>query len=120
MNKSVFIDVLAATIYIIAGGFTGTFFGSDFATIMLPITVYILFVILITHSLCDDEEKRLIDLNNIALLSYGCSYLIFGLINPYINDGYQAFFIFLGLLVIFLAVFIFLLFKFTTKSWWKK
>lgn len=42
---------LAIAFYILCGGLTGAFYESDFSTIILPITVYVLCCLLITNLL---------------------------------------------------------------------
>ena len=110
-----FLTVFASALYIISAILTGAFFGSDFSNVMLPITVYILFTLLITHRWEGYEEKRLLDLNNIALLSYGVSYILFLWLSKFTEDKVYLGAIFLGSLL----VFIFALRSLTKKNWWK-
>lgn len=114
---------IAAFIYILSGGITGLFYDTTPSTILLPIIVYIFFTLLITHALSGEEEKRLIDLNNVALLSYGISYILYGLIYkfiefPYMNDYFMEFFVFLLLLILFIPIIMLLLSIFSNKEWW--
>ncbi|TBW83741.1 hypothetical protein, partial [Staphylococcus hominis] len=87
--------------------------------VMLPITVYILFTLLITHRWEGYEEKRLLDLNNIALLSYGVSYILFLWLSKFTEDKVYLGAIFLGSLLVFIFIFIFALRSLTKKNWWK-
>lgn len=109
----------ASALYIISAILTGAFFGSDFSNVMLPITVYILFTLLITHRWEGYEEKRLLDLNNIALLSYGVSYILFLWLSKFTEDKVYLGAIFLGSLLVFIFIFIFALRSLTKKNWWK-
>lgn len=109
----------ASFLYILSGGLTGVFYGSNFATVMLPITVYMFFALSITHLLKNDEEKRLNDLNNVSLLSYGISYILYKPLDCLIVNPWIAFFTFLILLFVFILLFIILLGKNTVKEWWK-
>lgn len=114
-----FITVFASALYIISAILTGAFFGSDFSNVMLPITVYILFTLLITHRWEGYEKKRLLDLNNIALLSYGVSYILFLWLSKFTEDKIYLGAIFLGSLLVFIFIFIFALRSLTKKNWWK-
>ncbi|MCG2218430.1 hypothetical protein [Staphylococcus epidermidis] len=120
-NSSIgnFLTLVASALYIISALLTGAFFGSDFSNVMLPITLYILFTLLITQRLEGYEEKRLIDLNNIALLSYGISYILFPLLSKFAEDKVYLGAIFLGSLLVCTFVFIFVLRLITKKNWWK-
>lgn len=118
-KKGNFVIIFAAFLYVLAGGFTGVFYGSNFANIMLPITVYIFFALLIRHLLKNEEEKRLNDLNDVSLSSYGISYILYNFLDSYISHPFTAFFTFLLLLFIFGFAFIMLLTKKTNKEWWK-
>lgn len=120
-NSSIgnFLTFVASALYIISALLTGAFFGSDFSNVMLPITLYILFTLLITQRLEGYEEKRLIDLNNIALLSYGISYILFPLLSKFAEDKVYLGAIFLGSLLVCTFVFIFVLRLITKKNWWK-
>ena len=113
------LTVFASALYIISAILTGAFFGSDFSNVMLPITVYILFTLLITHRWEGYEEKRLLDLNNIALLSYGVSYILFLWLSKFTEDKVYLGAIFLGSLLVFIFIFIFALRSLTKKNWWK-
>lgn len=117
--KANLMTYFAALLYVLSGGLTGVLYGSNFATVMLPITVYMFFGLSITHLLKNDEEKRLNDLNNISLLSYGISYILYKPLDYYISNPFIAFFIFLGLLLLFILLFMILLGKNTKKEWWK-
>jgi len=110
-----FLTVFASALYIISAILTGAFFGSDFSNVMLPITVYILFTLLITHRWEGYEEKRLLDLNNIALLSYGVSYILFLWLSKFTEDKVYLGAIFLGSLLVFIFIFIFALRSLTKK-----
>lgn len=120
-NSSIgnFLTLVASALYIISALLTGAFFGSDFSNVMLPITLYILFTLLIAQRLEGYEEKRLIDLNNIALLSYGISYILFPLLSKFAEDKVYLGAIFLGSLLVCTFVFIFVLRLITKKNWWK-
>lgn len=110
---------------------TGVFYENsniEFSNVMLPIVVYIFFVLLITHTLSGFEEKRLIDLNNVALLSYGISYILYGFIeqkyidcfidpNDRIGEVFLKFFGFLLLLIIFSTIFMAIFSKISNKDW---
>ena len=118
-----FVITFAAFLYLLSGGLTGVFYGSNFANIMLPITVYIFFALLIRHLLKNEEEKRLNDLNDVSLSSYGISYISYGLIYkfielPYKDDYFMKGSIFLLLLILFIFIMMPLLFKFSNKEWW--
>ncbi|MEG9536186.1 MAG: hypothetical protein MIK26_11115 [Staphylococcus saprophyticus] len=119
-KKGNLIITFAAILYVLAGGFTGVFYGSNFANVMLPITVYIFFALSITHLLKNEEEKRLNDLNNVALLSYGVSYILYYFVGFYIIDPFIAFFTFLLYLFSFIILFTILLIINTNKEWWKQ
>ena len=114
-----FLTVFASALYIISAILTGAFFGSDFSNVMLPITIYLLFTLLITHRWEGYEEKRLLDLNNIALLSYGVSYILFLWLSKFTEDKVYLGAIFLGSLLVFIFIFIFALRSLTKKNWWK-
>lgn len=113
---------IAAFIYILSGVITGLIYDTPSSTILLPIIVYVFFNLLITHAFNGEEEKRLIDLNNIVLLSYGISYISYGLIYKFIKlpHMYEYFIqgaIFLFLLLVFISIMMHLLFKFSNKEW---
>ncbi|MFU0763221.1 hypothetical protein [Staphylococcus pasteuri] len=117
--KANLMTYFAALLYVLSGGLTGVLYGSNFATVMLPITVYMFFGLSITHLLKNGEEKRLNDLNNISLLSYGISYILYKPLDYCISNPFIAFFIFLSLLLLFILLFMILLGKNTKKEWWK-
>ncbi|WP_199194656.1 hypothetical protein [Mammaliicoccus sciuri] len=130
-KKGFFFLYIYVTLYIISGGLTGVFYENsniEFSNVMLPIAVYIFFVLLITHTLSGFEEKRLIDLNNVALLSYGISYILYGFIEQKYIDGFidqkyiivevfLKFFVFLLLLIIFISIFMGIFLKISNKDW---
>lgn len=113
------IITFASILYVLSAGLTGVFYGSNFATVMLPITVYMFFALSITHLLKNEEEKRLNDLNNVSLLSYGISYILYKPLDFLISDPFIAFFTFLGLLLLFILLFMILVGKNTIKEWWR-
>lgn len=120
--KEIFWMLMSVIIYIVSGVITGLLYDTSSATILLPIIVYIFFNLLITHALDGEEEKRLIDLNNVALLSYGISYILYGLIYkfielPYKNEYFMKASIFLLLLLVFIFITMFLLYKLSNKEW---
>ena len=114
---------IASTIYTLSSVITGLIYGTPSSTILLPIIVYIFFILLITHAFNGEEEKRLIDLNNVALLSYGISYISYGLIYkfiklPIMDEYFIKGLIFLLLLLVFIFIAMSLLYKFSNKEWW--
>lgn len=101
---------LAIAFYTLCGGLTGAFYESDFSTIILPITVYVLCCLLITNLLSGHNKIKLMNLNNVALLSYGLSYITFYPISNNLLDRnshenlYLLSFSFLSLFCIFVSI----------------